>query len=61
MSILQVINLPKHFGGLVAVKELNLSIKPGEIRGLIGPNGCGKTTTMNMLAGLYKPTRGDVR
>ena len=54
-------HLSKQFGGLVAVDDLSLAIHPGEIRGLIGPNGCGKTTTMNMMAGLYRPTKGDVR
>ena len=59
--IMEVSHLSKQFGGLVAVDDLSLAIHPGEIRGLIGPNGCGKTTTMNMMAGLYRPTKGDVR
>ncbi|OGS04233.1 MAG: ABC transporter [Elusimicrobia bacterium RIFCSPLOWO2_12_FULL_59_9] len=50
--------LSKSFGGLHAVKDLNLEIPPGEIFGFLGPNGAGKTTTVKLLTGLMAPTRG---
>ena len=49
------------FGGLVAVNELTMEVKQGEIYGLIGPNGAGKTTIFNLLTGVYEPTSGDIR
>ncbi|MGH9905215.1 MAG: ATP-binding cassette domain-containing protein, partial [Pyrinomonadaceae bacterium] len=44
------------FGGLVAVNQLDMNVRRGEIYGLIGPNGAGKTTVFNLLTGVYKPT-----
>jgi ABC-2 type transport system ATP-binding protein len=58
--ILELKGLTKKFGGLFAVRDLDLKMPPGEIYGLIGPNGSGKTTTIKMIAGLYRPTRGSV-
>ena len=58
--ILQVRDLSRHFGGLVAVNQLNFSVKSGAIHGLIGPNGAGKTTTFNVISGFYAPTSGQV-
>jgi ABC-2 type transport system ATP-binding protein len=50
----------KTFGALTAVDDLSLSVRAGEIYGLIGPNGSGKTTTVRMLTGLYRPTAGRI-
>ena len=61
MSLLTVQGLFKHFGGLMAVNDLDLHVDPGEIVSLIGPNGAGKTTVFNLITGLYAPDRGDVR
>lgn len=58
--ILQVSNLTKSFGSLVAVNDVSLQIYPGEIVGLIGPNGAGKTTFFNAISGLYAPDSGGV-
>ena len=57
--VLKTENLGISFGGLSAVKGIDLQIKKGELYGLIGPNGAGKTTVFNLLTGVYKPTTGD--
>ncbi|SFI15881.1 amino acid/amide ABC transporter membrane protein 2, HAAT family (TC 3.A.1.4.-)/amino acid/amide ABC transporter ATP-binding protein 1, HAAT family (TC 3.A.1.4.-) [Bosea sp. OK403] len=59
-TVLEVRKLSKHFGGLKAVDEVDLLIKRGGVHALIGPNGSGKTTTLNVLSGLYKATSGSV-
>src|SRR5881409_4095418 len=59
--LLETRSLTKRFGGVVAVAELPLAVRPGEIRGLIGPNGSGKTTTVNLLSGLYRADAGEIR
>jgi len=58
MPAIEITNLRKQYNGLVAVDNLNLNIKEGEIFGLLGPNGAGKTTTLMMLTTLIKPTSG---
>lgn len=60
MNMLELVGLRKQFGELVAVDDMNLSIREGEIRGLIGPNGSGKTTLFNLITGFVQPTRGKV-
>lgn len=57
---LQGRNLTMRFGGLVAVNDVSITVRPGEIVGLIGPNGSGKTTLLNMLSGILVPTTGTV-
>ncbi|QRG09070.1 ABC transporter ATP-binding protein [Xanthobacter dioxanivorans] len=52
--------LTRRFGGLVAVSNLDLEIRPREILGLIGPNGAGKSTTFNLISGFYKPSAGEL-
>ena len=59
-TVLEVRGLSKHFGGLKAVDEVDLTIKRGGVHALIGPNGSGKTTTLNVLSGLYKATAGSI-
>lgn len=56
----EVINLSKSYGNKDAVKNINFKIKENEIIGLLGPNGCGKTTTIGMLLGLLKPSSGQI-
>lgn len=59
--ILEVKNLLKAFGGLVAIRDLDLAVNEGEIVGLIGPNGSGKTTLFNLISGVLKPDKGEIR
>jgi ABC-2 type transport system ATP-binding protein len=58
VTLIQTDNLTRKFGALTAVDHLNLEIAEGEIFGLVGPDGAGKTTTMRMLCGLMNPTEG---
>ena len=58
---LETRGLTKRFGGLVAVDGLSMAVPRGQVRGLIGPNGSGKTTTVNVLSGLYRPDGGEDR
>jgi branched-chain amino acid transport system ATP-binding protein len=60
MGILEVKNCTKRFGGLVAVRNLNMSLSPGDLYGLIGPNGAGKTTVFNLITGVYTPDEGSI-
>ena len=61
MPMIETINLTKKYGELVALNNLNMSIKEGACFGFIGPNGAGKTTTIKILATLLKPTWGEAR
>ncbi len=59
-SVLKVKDLTKDFGGLRAVDNVSFEVSKGEFVGLIGPNGCGKTTTFNCISGLLDPSEGDI-
>lgn len=59
--LLEVAGLAKRFGGVQAVLDLGFQVREGEILGIIGPNGSGKTTTFNLITGFYPPDRGRVR
>ncbi|MFM0349113.1 ABC transporter ATP-binding protein [Paraburkholderia sp. RL17-347-BIC-D] len=58
--LLRTTGLTRKFGGLVAVADLNLEIREGEVLGLIGPNGAGKSTTFNLISGFIKPSSGSL-
>ena len=60
MSLLQVQNVSKHFGSLVAVSNISMTVEPGELRAIIGPNGAGKTTFFNLITGFFTPTSGRI-
>jgi branched-chain amino acid transport system ATP-binding protein len=60
VSLLQVQKVSKHFGSLVAVNDVSMTVEPGELRAVIGPNGAGKTTFFNLITGLFRPTSGKV-
>ncbi len=60
MTVLQATGVTKRFGGLTAVKDVDLTVDEGEVVGLIGPNGAGKTTFFNCLTGMETPTAGTV-
>ena len=60
MAFLETAGLTKDFGGLRAVHDLALRVEEGEIVGLIGPNGSGKTTVFNLITGLYRPSAGRI-
>jgi ABC-2 type transport system ATP-binding protein len=59
--ILELNNLSKNYGGLLAVQNISLTVNRGEIFGFLGPNGAGKTTTMKCCAGLLRPSGGTIR
>lgn len=58
--LLEVNGLRKAFGGIVAVDDLSFTIREGEVFGIIGPNGSGKTTVLNLISGVYEPDRGQI-
>jgi branched-chain amino acid transport system ATP-binding protein len=60
MSLLEVRSATKTFGSLVAVRNVSLSVGPGELRAIIGPNGAGKTTFFNLITGFFSPTSGQI-
>ena len=60
MSLLQVENVSKHFGSLVAVDGVSMTVESGELRAMIGPNGAGKTTFFNIISGFLTQTSGRI-
>ena len=60
MTLLQVQNVSRHFGSLIAVNDVSLTVEPGELRAVIGPNGAGKTTFFNLISGFFPPTSGKI-
>jgi branched-chain amino acid transport system ATP-binding protein len=59
--VLEVVGINKHFGGIQAVQDAQLTLQAGQIHALIGPNGAGKTTTFNLISGMFWPDSGTVR
>ncbi len=60
MSTLEVKNLSKRFGSLVAVRDVSMTVEAGELRAVIGPNGAGKTTFFNLVSGFFAPSAGTI-
>lgn len=60
MAILEIQNISKKFGGIIALDDVNMKIDKGSIVGIIGPNGSGKTTLINIITGIYTPDEGQV-
>jgi branched-chain amino acid transport system ATP-binding protein len=59
--LLEIVTLSKHFGGVIALSEVDMQVHQGRISSLIGPNGAGKTTLFNCVTGLDRPTMGEVK
>ena len=60
MNVLEINNVSKRFGNLVAVRDVSLTVAPGELCAIIGPNGAGKTTFFNLISGYFPPTSGTI-
>jgi branched-chain amino acid transport system ATP-binding protein len=60
MSLLKVEHVSKHFGSLIAVQDVSMTVEPGELRAVIGPNGAGKTTFFNLISGFLRQTSGQI-
>jgi branched-chain amino acid transport system ATP-binding protein len=60
VSLLQVRNVTRNFGSLVAVNDVSMTVEPGELRAVIGPNGAGKTTFFNLISGFFPPSAGTI-
>jgi branched-chain amino acid transport system ATP-binding protein len=60
VSLLRVQDVSQHFGSLIAVNGVSLTVEPGELRAIIGPNGAGKTTFFNLISGFFPPTSGTI-
>ena len=58
--MLRCTEVSKRFGGLQALKKVDLTVKQNEIAGLVGPNGSGKSTLLNLISGVYKPDSGKI-
>jgi len=59
-KLLELVGVNKHFGGVIAAKDVNMDVYPGEIHGLIGPNGAGKTTLLNLISGIMPVDSGTI-
>jgi branched-chain amino acid transport system ATP-binding protein len=59
-ALLTMRSVSKHFGGVMAVKDISFALQEGTLHGLIGPNGSGKTTLLNVVSGIYAPTAGQI-
>ena len=59
-TILRAVNLTKRFGGLIAVDNVSLDVNAGEVIGLVGDNGAGKSTFIKMISGVYQPDDGEI-
>ena len=59
-QLLKASSLYKNFGGVQAISDLSFELAEGELLGLIGPNGSGKTTVVNLITGFVKPTEGEI-
>jgi branched-chain amino acid transport system ATP-binding protein len=60
LNVLEINNITKRFGNLVAVRDVSLTVAPGELCAIIGPNGAGKTTFFNLISGYFPPTSGTI-
>ncbi|MGR3291288.1 MAG: ATP-binding cassette domain-containing protein, partial [Paracoccaceae bacterium] len=61
MALFEATNIHKRFGNRIVLENISLAFEEGQINGIMGPNGAGKTTCFNVLTGMYKPDRGEIR